>query len=157
MAIDYSFLEEVTSMDTSSDSIGMANIFFKTDANCYLWFDLEYTGIELKANDEPKMVELPIGEHKLEFMAVEDPNIKITREVDWIKEGFRDLIIVTGLANAIAEAKQKKKVRPTPPPLPGSNAQNVNLPQMNNWNALEALNKTYAQKMPPLPKVPSKK
>ena len=56
-------------------------------------------------------IQVPIGQHLLEFLYTEDPDIKIEKEVDFPESGKSSLVIIKGLkelvdgANAEAQAK----------------------------------------------------
>ena len=88
----------------------MANVTVRCDADCFLLCDGEYLDIQLDAGKMAK-IQVPIGQHLLEFLYTEDPDIKIEKEVDFPDAGKSYLIIIKGLkdlgdgANAEAQAK----------------------------------------------------
>ena len=87
---------------------GLAKVTLRVDADCFLLCDGEYMeDIEIVANKITK-VQLPIGQHLLEFMDLENPDIKVERAVDFPEEGKSYLVLVDGLEEAIAEANEKK-------------------------------------------------
>ena len=88
----------------------MANVTVRCDADCFLLCDGEYLDIQLGAGKMAK-IQVPIGQHLLEFLYTEDPDIKIEKEVDFPESGKSYLVIIKGLkdlvdgANAEAQAK----------------------------------------------------
>ena len=93
-----------------NNEAGMAKVSIRVDADCFLLCDGEYMGdIEIVANKITK-VQLPIGQHLLEFMDKENPDIKVERVVDFPNEVKSYLVLVDGLEEAIAEAKEKKQI-----------------------------------------------
>ena len=97
----------------------MANVTVRCDADCFLLCDGEYLDIQLDAGKMAK-IQVPIGQHLLEFLYTEDPDIKIEKEVDFPESGKSYLVITKGLkelvddANAEAQAKAaeaKKKAK----------------------------------------------
>ena len=88
----------------------MANVTVRCDADCFLLCDGEYLDIQLGAGKMAK-IQVPIGQHLLEFLYTEDPDIKIEKEVDFPESGKSYLVITKGLkdlvdgANAEAQAK----------------------------------------------------
>ena len=88
----------------------MANVTVRCDADCFLLCDGEYLDIQLVAGKMAK-IQVPIGQHLLEFLYTEDPDIKIEKEVDFPESGKSYLVIIKGLkdlvdgANAEAQAK----------------------------------------------------
>lgn len=97
----------------------MANVTVRCDADCFLLCDGEYLDIQLVAGKMAK-IQVPIGQHLLEFLYTEDPDIKIEKEVDFPESGKSYLVIIKGLkdlvdgANAEAQAKAaeaKKKAK----------------------------------------------
>ena len=88
----------------------MANVTVRCDADCFLLCDGEYLDIQLGAGRMAK-IQVPIGQHLLEFLYTEDPDIKIEKEVDFPESGKSYLVITKGLkdlvdgANAEAQAK----------------------------------------------------
>ena len=57
----------------------MANVTVRCDADCFLLCDGEYLDIQLDAGKMAK-IQVPIGQHLLEFLYTEDPDIKIEKE-----------------------------------------------------------------------------
>ena len=88
----------------------MANVTVRCDADCFLLCDGEYLDIQLVAGKMAK-IQVPIGQHLLEFLYTEDSDIKIEKEVDFPESGKSYLVITKGLkdlvdgANAEAQAK----------------------------------------------------
>lgn len=93
--------------NSANNSNGLANITIRVDADCLFLIDGDYIEIELKANQLTKMP-LPIGQHFLEFLYMDDPTVKIEKSVDWETAGKSYLVLANGLEDAIAEAKLKK-------------------------------------------------
>lgn len=146
---------------------GMANITIRVDADCYLLCDGEFMeDIQIVANQIIK-AKLPVGQHILEFMDMENPDIKVEKAVDFSNEGKSYLVLVNDLTKAKTEFNQKQKsdnFLSSPPPLPTT--PNMQLSQMQGWNSMTAANQvTMAQPLsfqsagqtmvpPPLPQTP---
>ncbi len=96
--------------ETPQQTPAMANVTVRCDADCFLLCDGEYLDIQLGAGKMAK-IQVPIGQHLLEFLYTEDPDIKIEKEVDFPESGKSYLVITKGLkdlvdgANAEAQAK----------------------------------------------------
>ena len=96
--------------ETPQQIQAMANVTVRCDADCFLLCDGEYLDIQLGAGKMAK-IQVPIGQHLLEFLYTEDPDIKIEKEVDFPESGKSYLVIIKGLkdlvdgANAEAQAK----------------------------------------------------
>ena len=96
--------------ETPQQTPAMANVTVRCDADCFLLCDGEYLDIQLGAGKMAK-IQVPIGQHLLEFLYTEDPDIKIEKEVDFPESGKSYLVIIKGLkdlvdgANAEAQAK----------------------------------------------------
>ena len=97
-----------------NSAIKMANISIRVDANCFLLCDGEFTEIELQAGKITK-VQLPIGQHLLEFIDSEYPELKMEKVVDWPDEGKSYLVLVNEFKKVVdalkakAEAERKAK------------------------------------------------
>ena len=96
--------------ETPQQTQAMENVTVRCDADCFLLCDGEYLDIQLEAGKMAK-IQIPIGQHLLEFLYTEDPDIKIEKEVDFPDAGKSYLVIIKGLkdlvdgANAEAQAK----------------------------------------------------
>ena len=87
---------------------GMANVTIRVDADCFLLCDGEFMeDIQIVANQIIK-AKLPVGQHLLEFMDMENPDIKVEKPVDFPDEGKSYLLLITGLQANIQETNQKK-------------------------------------------------
>lgn len=87
---------------------GMANVTIRVDADCYLLCDGEFMeDIQIVANQIIK-AKLPVGQHLLEFMDMENPDIKVEKAVDFPNEGKSYLVLIDGLEEAIEEANKIK-------------------------------------------------
>ena len=114
MALKFNTLRKTTETVVSNkenltqEVIGMASITIRIDADCYLLCDGEYIeDIEIKANKLIK-IKLPIGQHLLEFVDLENPNVKVEKVVDFPESGKSYLVLIDGLEEAIIEANLKK-------------------------------------------------
>ena len=87
-----------------NSAVKMANISIRVDANCFLLCDGEFTEIELQAGKITK-VQLPIGQHLLEFVDIEFPELKMEKVVDWPDEGKSYLVLVDKFKEVIEKAK----------------------------------------------------
>lgn len=131
MAIDFSFLEGVAPKQQEPEPevvSGVANITIRVDADCMMQCDGEFVDIQLKAGQVTK-TELPTGQHLLEFLSTENPNVKVEKMVDFPESGKSYLVIVNELKAAVA---------PPMPQAPQQQAapQNPFLDQLNQmqWN-----------------------
>ena len=131
MAIDFSFLEGVAPKQQEPEPevvSGVANITIRVDAYCMMQCDGEFVDIQLKAGQVTK-TELPTGQHLLEFLSTENPNVKVEKMVDFPESGKSYLVIVNELKAAVA---------PPMPQAPQQQAapQNPFLDQLNQmqWN-----------------------
>lgn len=132
MPVDFSFLQNAAPRqpeqpEQKPDS-GMAHVTVRVDADCFMQCDGEYVDIPLKAGQICK-TDLPTGQHLLEFLSTENPNVKVEKIVDFPKSGKNYLVVVNELKAAVA------------PPMPQAYSQqaepqNPFLDQLNQmqWN-----------------------
>ena len=111
MSIDFSYLEGAAPQEERTPVMyDTANVTIRVDADSMLLCDGEYIDQPFKAGALTK-IQLPIGQHLLEFLYTEDPDIKIEKEVDFPELGKSYLVLIKGLKDlvdaAAAEAKQK--------------------------------------------------
>ena len=111
MAIDFSYLEGAAPQnENTATQTDAANVTIRVDADSLLLCDGDYIDHPFKAGVLTK-IQLPIGQHLLEFLYTEDPDIKIEKEVDFPESGKSYLVIIKGLKDlvdaAAAEAKRK--------------------------------------------------
>ena len=110
MAIDYSYLDDAASQVApieETNNADMVNVTIRIDADCFLLCDGEFTEIELKAGKLSK-VQLPVGQHLLEFVDLENSDLKMEQVVDWPELGKSYLVLVDGLEELIADYQAKK-------------------------------------------------
>ena len=109
MPIDFSYLEgaapQKESTPTKSDT---ANVTIRVDADSMLLCDGEYIEQPFKAGVISK-IQLPLGQHLLEFHHTEDPDIKIEKEVDFPEAGKSYLVLIKGLKDLIDAAEEEAK------------------------------------------------
>ena len=91
-----------------NSAVKMANISIRVDANCFLLCDGEFTEIELQAGKITK-VQLPVGQHLLEFVDIEYPELKMEKEVDWPNEGKSYLVLVNEFKEVVDALKAKEE------------------------------------------------
>ena len=91
-----------------NSAIKMANISIRVDANCFLLCDGEFTEIELQAGKITK-VQLPLGQHLLEFIDVENPELKVEKVVEWSDEGKSYLVLVNEFKEVVDALKAKEE------------------------------------------------
>ena len=115
MPIDFSFLDGDASQGKNTPSKSdTANVTIRVDADSLLLCDGEYIDHPFKAGVLTK-IQLPLGQHLLEFLYTEDPDIKIEKEVDFPESGKNYLVLIKGLkdlvdaAEAEVEAEAKRK------------------------------------------------
>ena len=96
--------------EAPQETQAMANVTVRADADSFLLCDGEYLDIQLEAGKMTK-IQVPIGQHLLEFLYTEDPDIKVEKEVDFPEAGKSYLVIIKELKAAVdnvaAEAKRK--------------------------------------------------
>ena len=97
-----------------NSAVKMANISIRVDANCFLLCDGEFSEIELQAGKITK-VQLPIGQHLLEFVNIEYPDLKMEKEVDWPDEGKSYLVIVNEFKKVVDALKAKEEAERNKP------------------------------------------
>lgn len=132
MPVDFSFLQNAAPRqpeqpEKKSDS-GMAHVTVRVDVDCFMQCDGEYVDIPLKAGQVCK-TELPTGQHLLEFLSTENPNVKIEKMVDFPESGKNYLVVITELKAAVAPPMPREQSQQVPP-------QNPFLDQLNQmqWN-----------------------
>ena len=104
MPIDFSFLDG-TQKESKPTQTRTATVTIRVDADSLLLCDGEYIDHPLKAGVLTK-IQLPLGQHILEFLNAEDPDIKVEKEVDFPEAGKSYLVLIKDLRNAADEAKR---------------------------------------------------
>ena len=99
--------------ETSQKTQAMANIAIRVDADCLLLCDGEYLDVQLEAGKITK-IQLPIGQHLLEFLYTEDPDIKVEKDdAEFPESGKSYFVNIKGLKAAVdiamAEVKAKEE------------------------------------------------
>ena len=132
MPVDFSFLQNAAPRqpeqpEQKPDS-GMAHVTVRVDADCFMQCDGEYVDIPLKAGHVCK-TELTTGQHLLEFLSTENPNVKVEKMVDFPESGKNYLVVITELKAAVAPPMPREQSQQAPP-------QNPFLDQLNQmqWN-----------------------
>ena len=144
MPIDFSFLQnaapEQPKQPAPQPDTDVANVAVRVDADSMMRCDGEYVDVQLKAGQISK-TELPTGQHLLEFISMESPNIKVEKMVDFPESGKNYLVVVNELKAAIAPPLSQGQRQQTTP-------QNPFLDQLNQmqWNNPLA--------PPPMPQMP---
>lgn len=147
MPVDFSFLQnaapEQPKQPEQKPDTGLANVTVRVDADCFMQCDGEFVDIQLKAGQVTK-IELPTGQHLLEFISTENPNIKVEKMVDFLESGKNYLVMVNELSAAIAPPIPQGQAQQAPP-------QNPFLDQLNQmqWN-----NPLMPPPMPGMPQTP---
>lgn len=132
MPIDFSFLENAAppkqEQPKQKPDTGIVNVTVRVDADCFMQCDGEYVDIQLKAGQVTK-TELPTGQHLLEFLSTENPNVKVDKMVDFPESGKNYLVVVNELKAAIAPPMPQGQPQQAAP-------QNPFLDQLNQmqWN-----------------------
>ena len=146
MPIDFSFLENAAPKQAEHEPVkvsGLANISIRVDADCFLQCDGEYVDLPLKAGMITK-TQLPVGQHLLEFISEENPNIKTEKIVDFPESDKNYLVMVNELKAALA------------PPLPNPTQQRApSNPFLDQLNQMAHINPLSGTGIPPVPPVPS--
>ena len=144
MPVDFSFLQNVAppkpEQPEQKPDTGLANVAVRVDADCFMLCDGEYVDKQLKAGQITK-IELPIGQHLLEFLSTENSNVKVEKMVDFPESGKNYLVVVNELKAAVAPPMPKTMAQQAPP-------QNPFLDQLNRmqWN-----NPLVSPAMPQMP------
>lgn len=103
MSIDFSFLEgaapQKEEAPVKSDT---ANVTIRVDADSMLLCDGEYMDQQFKAGVITK-IQLPTGQHLLEFLSEENPDVKVEKVVDFIEAGKSYLVMVNELKAALSK------------------------------------------------------
>ena len=121
MPVDFSLYQKAAPRqpeqpEKKSDS-GMAHVTVRVDADCFMQCDGEYVDIPLKAGQVCK-TELPTGQHLLEFLSTENPNVKIEKMVDFPESGKNYLVVITELKAAVAPPMPWEQSQQVPPQNP---------------------------------------
>ena len=131
MPIDFSFLQDAAPQHQEPGQkqyTGKVNVAIRVDTSCYMQCDGEYVDVQLKAGQVSKM-ELPTGQHLLEFLSEENPNVKVEKVVDFPESGKNYLIVINELRAAVAPPIQQTQGQQSHP-------RNPYLDQLNQtqWN-----------------------
>lgn len=141
MPVDFSFLQNAAPpQEEQKPDTGLAHVTIRVDADCFLQCDGEYVDIQLIAGQICK-TELPTGQHLLEFLSSENPNIKVEKMVDFPEPGKNYLVMVNELKAAIA---------PPMPQAPTQPSQPFN-PYFDQLNQMQWNNPLAASVPPPMP------
>ena len=150
MPVDFSFLqnaappkpEEPKQPEQKLDT-GLVNVTIRVDADCFMQCDGEFVDVPLKAGQVTK-TELPTGQHLLEFLSTENPNVKVEKMVDFPESGKNYLVVVNELKAAVA------------PPMPQGQPQQAapQNPYLDQLNQMQWNNPLMPPSMPGMPQMP---
>ncbi len=151
MAVDFNFLQQNAPKEEAPQpevkASGMANITIRVDADCMMQCDGEFVDVPLKAGAMAK-TQLPVGQHLLEFISEENPNIKVEKVVEWPESDKNYLVMVNELKAQIAPAMpQMQAQQPNTPPANPFLDQLNQMAQMNPLCGMGGMGN-----MPPMPK-----
>lgn len=139
--MDFSFLENAApKIETPAPTSGKANVSVRVDADCFMQCDGEYIDVSIKGGMVAK-VQLPAGQHLLEFFAQDNPNVKVEKVVDFPESDKNYLVIVNELKAALAPAMPQPQQAQMPP-------QNAFLDQLTRMSQMNPL---AGMSMPPMP------
>ena len=111
MPIDFSYLEGAAPQEESTPvKSDTANVTIRVDADSMLLCDGEYMDQVFKAGVLTK-IQMGPGQHLLEFLYTEDPDIKIEKEVDFPETGKSYLVLIKGLKELVDAAADEAKRR----------------------------------------------
>lgn len=119
---------------------GLANVTIRVDADCFMQCDGEYIDLPLKAGVMAR-TQLPVGQHLLEFISQETPNIKVEKVVEWPESDKNYLVMVNELKAMLAPTMPQQPQMQMPP-------QNAFLDQLNQ---MAQMNPLAGMNMPPMP------
>lgn len=109
MPIDFSYLDGAAPQEKNAPiEPNAANVTVRVDADSMLLCDGDYIDQPFKAGALTK-IQLPIGQHLLEFLYTEDPDIKVEKEVDFPEAGKSYLVIIKGLKDLVDAAAEEAK------------------------------------------------
>lgn len=91
----------------SKEHNNKVSVTVRVDADCFLLCDGEYLEVQLHEGKLEK-VQLPAGQHLLQFMSVEYPEIMTEKEVDFPDAGKSYLVIIKEL-RALVDAENEKQ------------------------------------------------
>ena len=116
MPVDYSFLQNAapSQPEQNSDTGGKVTVTIRVDADCFLQCDGEFVDVQLEAGKVAR-TELLAGQHLLEFMSVEDINIKVEKVVDFPNAGKSYLLVVNELKALVAPPAPETPEVPSAP------------------------------------------
>ena len=105
MAIDFSFLDAAAPQpqQQAAPQDDVANVTLRVDSDAMLLCDGEDMDIHLKGGVITK-VQLPVGQHLLEFLSEENPDVKVERVVDFENAGKNYLVNVSNLTASLLKS-----------------------------------------------------
>ena len=112
--MDFSFLQAAGAdlPPKKANQSDMADVTIRIDADAFMLCDGEYMeDIQLKAGIIKKM-QLPIGQHLLEFISSDNPDMKVEKQVDFPLPGRNYLVLVNelkALIDAPAQLEQQRQ------------------------------------------------
>ena len=112
--MDFSYLQAAAAdlQPKTANQPDMANVTIRVDADAFMLCDGEYMeDIQLKAGIIKKM-QLPIGQHLLEFISSDNPDMKVEKQVDFPLPGRNYLVLVNelkALIDAPAQLEQQRQ------------------------------------------------
>ena len=111
MAIDFSFLDAAAPQpqQQAAPQEDVANVTLRVDTDAMLLCDGEFMDIQLKGGVITK-VQLPVGQHLLEFLSEENPDIKVEKIVDFPVAGKSYLVMVGELKAALEQSHSQAAV-----------------------------------------------
>lgn len=148
--MDWSFLENAAPKPVEpveEPKSGLANITIRVDADSVLQCDGEFVDLQLRAGMMAK-TQLPVGQHLLEFISTENPNVKIEKAVDFPESDKNYLVMINELKAQLAPALPQTPQMQMPP----QNAYLDQLSQMARMNPLAGMGMPQMPgSMPPMP------
>ncbi len=97
MALDFNISPSAFPQPEPAKPSGMANVTIRVDADAFMLCDGEYMeNLQLKAGVISK-TQLPVGQHLLEFISSDNPDIKVEKQVDFPLPNRSYLVLVNEL------------------------------------------------------------
>lgn len=105
----FDFLSQNAPSDipVNDNSNNLVNLTVRADAECTVNCDGDF--LFLLEPGKIQKEKVPIGQHILEFVSTDNPDVKIEKVVDYSELGKNYVLLISELKDAIVKAKEEKK------------------------------------------------